>query len=203
MIVASVAFNRADHVLIQRAASAVHLPEHTFIVAAHPNAPLRQHMTPDFDLEYLNSSGWPDVFLEAVDQLKLWFEDEDLLIMESDIFPLAGCDHLFDSNFIRVWGPPYPGLSFYKAGDTSKPKHLNWRFAKEASNVLDFDHQNDFTIEEVIDGPFFHFNCGDKRIEDSMAVKRAAVYNRFAKYYGVSFPSLEPRVKMNVGDSNA
>jgi len=171
MKVISIAHRRTDILRIQRAAWEKFMPETEFLVAAHFDHQLR--IKPDIEVNYHSDSRfhhWPQNFLIAVQQV-LDTVDEDVVIVEGDIFPIAPIDmaSMFNPGTIRHWSNnPYPGLLFMpkERPDYELLKPLDYvRITEENKSLIPFDIDPDIDIErmkfEIIGGKFFHWNKGD------------------------------------------
>lgn len=201
MKVVSIVYGRADLATLQRGACAATLPPHTFLVAAHADAPARAYLGIDIDLQYEQYAGCPGAYVEAVDQVQRLFPQEDLLVLESDIIPLAGVAGLLQHSFIREYcGQTYPGVRFFKRDDSNPPVQLLWQFIRDLpddplSVICEWE-------EYIGTNAFVHFNAGDKGVADSD--NRRAVFDHFCRIYGVQtvllrwheysrlFPTSEP-----------
>ncbi len=162
MNVVSIVYGRADYVALQRLACKAVFPEHTFLVAAHSDAPARARMPIDIDLAYQTSATWPQVYVEAVEQVRQRFQQDDLLVMESDIVPLAGAARLLSNSFAREYGArEYSGVRFFKQG-ASAPVLLPWAFVYDRADDPLQKLSAPFREEYIGGDAFLHFNAGDK-----------------------------------------
>lgn len=162
MKIVAITFRNPDLTRIQRAAWEKFVPGVEFLVAA--NEDHRLDFLPDFALKY--SPGrtlWPQNLFDGVQQVLAAFDD-DLIIAECDIFPVAPLDleELFNPGSIRIWRRPYPGLLFMPRSRLpfEKLRGLGWEWLTEKNNPLPFEVSKDMKFE-LIDGKFLHWNHGN------------------------------------------
>jgi hypothetical protein len=186
--VVSIVYGRADYVALQRLACKAVFPEHTFLVAAHSDAPARARMPIDIDLAYQTSATWPQVYVEAVEQVRQRFQQDDLLVMESDIVPLAGAARLLSNSFAREYGArEYSGVRFFKQG-ASAPVLLPWAFVYDRADDPLQKWSTPFREEYIGAAAFLHFNAGDKPAPSG---HQHSLFKHLCQVYQVEIQPLE------------
>jgi hypothetical protein len=153
----SIAYSRADLVAKQRAA----IPD--LLVAAHADAAVYG----DIPLAYHADRRWPNVYLDAVDQVLALFPADDVLILEGDIWPIAPLPVADWPDVVcRGWGTrAYPGILYRRAGVASgrcwelpTADRLPWRRAT-AAEIAAFGLSES---GEIVGKWFAHWNMSER-----------------------------------------
>jgi hypothetical protein len=165
MKIISIAYRRTDILTLQRAAWERYVPGVPFLSAAHFDHKLE--FEPDIEVNYHSDSrfrNWPYNYLIAVQQL-LQEIDDDLIIVEGDIFPIGAVDleEMFNPGTVRIYsGDPYPGLLFMPRGRLpfEDLTGVHWEYITTENNPLPFTVTDAMRLE-LIGDQFLHWNHGD------------------------------------------
>jgi len=160
----SVVYRRQDLYIKQREAFKKYCNADLLLAAFHDSQVANRHIR----IPKTRYQVWPLAYVEAVGFLLEKFYDEDVLIVEGDIWPIVEINFDKWPDFVmRDWnGKPWPGLVFrrkyveiYEFWKEINSVHLNDILPHIDAHLLSYTVEDD---HEIINDQFYHVNGGDK-----------------------------------------